>query len=267
MRLLSGILLASAVLLPLSGTAVADDEPSTQVVGGTKASTKDNPFAVFLTRPGKRNSFCGGSIVAPNKVLTAAHCVEEGGKPDDPATVNVVAGRDDERTDAGVVAKVKRLAVHPKYDGFGPDFAVLTLDRVLPYKPISLATSKDSGLQQPGKQLTVLGWGSTQKAGGGESPLLLKAKLPVVPDKSCLTFYGKDDEGIDVFNPKQMICAGDVDGNRDSCFGDSGGPFVASGKLVGVVSFGPPQCAQPNAPAVYGKVSSEETWIKQQILY
>lgn len=255
----------TVAVLSFAGTATADDDVSAQIVGGTKTSTKDHPYAVFLVKPGERTSFCGGNIIAPDKVLTAAHCADaEPGEPLPPSQVNVVAGRDDERTDAGVVAKVKKVALHPKYDGFGNDFAVLTLEKKLPYRPIRLATSKDAGLHAVGRKVTVLGWGRTS-FDNPDSPRLLKTTVPVQEDNDCLKFYGKDDAGVDIYDAKLMICAGDNAGKKDSCFGDSGGPFVAGGKLVGVVSFGPANaCAAKNSPAVYAKVSAALTWIKQQ---
>ncbi|GLZ29974.1 serine protease [Lentzea sp. NBRC 105346] len=263
MRLLTGTLLAAAVLFTVNGTAVADDV-SAQIIGGTTASTKDYPFAVFLVRPGVKTNFCGGSVIAPNKILTAAHCADDDeGNPTPPADINVVAGRDDERTNAGVLAKVTKVALHPKWDGFANDFAVLTLDRKLSFQAIPLATTKDSGLHAVGKRLTVLGWGRTVND-NPDSPLLMKTTVPVQPDRPCRDYYGKDTGGVDLYDAKVMICAGDNTGKHDSCRGDSGGPFIAGGKLVGVVSFGPEKCATPNVPAVYAKVSAARAWIRTQ---
>jgi trypsin len=256
----------TAVLMAFTGTAVAD--PGTQVVGGTRASTKDNPFAVYLVITGKITPVCGGSIVAPNKILTAAHCVDdESGpepKPLPPGARQVVAGRDDFRSTAGVVANIKKIVLHPKYDGIAFDFAVLTLDRNLPHKSIPLAGAHDSGLVKPGKHATVLGWGDTSE-GGDSSQFLLKASIPFQPDADCTKFFGKDDEGIDIYDKKSMLCASHRNGKIDACQGDSGGPFVAGGKLVGIVQFGI-GCARPNSPAAYGRVSAVNAWVKQQYL-
>jgi secreted trypsin-like serine protease len=257
------LIAGTALALIATGTASAADDVSTNVVGGTRVSTKDNPFAVFLVRPGKRTNFCGGSVVAPNKILTAAHCVETDGVPEDPATVQVVAGRDDEQSDAGVVAKVTKLVLHPQYDGIGFDFAVLTLDRKLPQKPIAMATAAQSGHHQVGTRPTVLGWGFT-KTEGPSSQFLLQARVPVVEGKTCLDFYGDDDAGVPLYDDKVMICTLDRTGKKDACFGDSGGPFVGGGVLVGVVSFGPEQCASPDSPAVFAKVSTARSWVLSQ---
>ncbi|TWP53313.1 serine protease [Lentzea tibetensis] len=270
MLLRSGIALA-AVLLGLTGTAVADPgdgDVSTQVVGGTRASTKDNPFAVFMVFTGKITPICGGSIVAPNKILTAAQCVDEGvtgPKPVPPGSRQIVAGRDDFRSTTGTVANITKIVLHEKYDGISFDFAVLTLDRKLTQKPIQLAGALDSGLYKPGKNATVLGWGDTTED-GETSQFLLKASIPILHDADCTKFWGKDDEGVDIYDKKSMMCAAHKGGKIDACQGDSGGPFVAGGKLIGTVQSGI-GCARPNSPAIYGRVSTVNAWVKQQILY
>ena len=254
---------AVAALVALTGTAAADPgDVSTQVINGSRASTKDFPFAVFLQRPGAKDSFCGGSIVAPNKILTAGHCADNAKfEADDPARIQVVAGRDDKQTTAGVVAQATKIVVHPEWtksQGLRFDFAVITLDRRLPFKPIPLAGLHDGSLYKPGNKPTVLGWGDIDNK-GTSSRFLLKANLPIQPDRECTETYGPE-----FYQPSSMMCAGDLTGKQDGCFGDSGGPFVFRGKLVGVVSFGAEECAIPDVPAVYSKVASANTWIKTQ---
>ncbi|GLZ29975.1 serine protease [Lentzea sp. NBRC 105346] len=266
MLLRAGIAVAAA-LVTLTGTAAADPgDVSTQVVGGSRASTKDFPFTVFLAKTGKKSSFCGGSIIAPNKILTAAHCVDEGEtgpKPVPPSSIQVVAGRDDKDTGDGVVAGVTKIVLHPKWDGWFFDAAVLTLDRRLPQKPISLAGPLDSGLYQPGKKATVLGWGDTTE-GGSSSRFLLKARIPILPDNDCRKFWGKFEDGVDVYQTKSMTCAAVMAGGIDACQGDSGGPFVENGKLIGLVKAGQ-GCARPNAPAIYTRTNAINNWVNQEI--
>lgn len=199
--------------------------------------------------------YCGGTLVAPNKVVTAAHCTVG----DSPSAVRVVAGRDDKNSTAGVVARVTRIWIHPSYRDvtLGYDVSVLTLDRNLTYGTLPIATSSDTGLYAAGTSGTILGWGTTS-SGGSASRYLLKATVPVVSSTSCANSYGTD------YKSAHMVCAGYTQGGTDTCQGDSGGPLVAGGKLIGITSWGE-GCAAAGYPGVYARVSAYATQIQAQI--
>lgn len=259
--------IAAAVLLLMAGTAVAD--PSAQVVGGTRASIKDNPHAVYLAPTADPSDpKCTGVVVAPAKILTAAHCVDEGVTEPKPIPLNkrvVVAGRENvHSTHEGVVAKITKIVINPKYDGISFDSAVLTLDRKLTLKPIRMAGSADRHLYAPGRSATVLGWGAV-KEGGDTNGYLMKAQIPILEDETCRVFWGDDGAGNDFYENRSMMCAAVMKGGVDACNGDSGGPFVASGKLIGLVSKGD-GCARPNHPAIYARVDAINSWVAKEIL-
>ncbi len=258
--------IAAALLVLTAGTAAAD--PSAQVVGGTRASIKDNPFAVYLAPTADtRDPRCTGVVVAPNKILTAAHCVDEGVTGPKPIPLNtrvVVAGRENvHSTGQGVVAKITAIAINPSYDSISFDSAVLTLDRALTQKPLKIAGSADRHLYAPGRSATVLGWGAV-KEGGSTNGYLMKAQIPILEDETCRVFWGEDDEGNDFYENRSMMCAGVTKGGIDACNGDSGGPFVAGGKLIGLVSKGD-GCARPNHPAIYARVDAINSWVRKEI--
>ncbi|MET8765139.1 serine protease [Lentzea sp. NPDC004782] len=264
--LLRGGIAAVLLALTAAGTAVAD--PSAQVVGGTRASIEDNPFAVYLAPTSDtRLPFCTGVVVAPDKILTAAHCVDEGVTGPKPIPLDkrvVVAGRENVHSvDEGVVAKLTRIVINPKYDGISFDSAVLTLDRSLKQKPIRMAGTADRHLYAPGKSATVMGWGAV-KEGGSTNGYLMKASIPVLDDETCRAYWGKDDEGNDFYENRSMMCAAVMKGGIDACNGDSGGPFVAGGKLIGLVSKGD-GCARPNTPAIYARVDAINSWVAKEI--
>jgi hypothetical protein len=106
----------------------------------------------------------------------------------------------------------------------------------------------------------VSGWGATAE-GGSSAAILQKVRVPIVSNTTCNAAYGG---GITA----NMLCAGLVEGGKDSCQGDSGGPLVVpdgSGwRLAGVVSFGN-GCARPNFYGVYTRISSFTTWITSQV--
>lgn len=233
-------MLVLSAMLVATGTAAAGE----QVIGGERASIEANPWAVYLTDDNGAQ-FCGGTIVAPSKVLTAAHCAL-GRAPGD---LRVVAGREDKQDrGAGVSVMPADIWIHKQYISAdeGEDVAVLTLRKPLPYTPLPIADQTDRALYQPGTQLRALGWGRTSE-NGRTSRYLLQATLPVLPDDYCAEAYPQ-------FVKTDMFCAGYEGGKIDTCQGDSGGPIVVDGKLVGVTSWGE-GCARRGKPGVYVRIS------------
>src|SRR5207248_204935 len=167
------------------------------IVGGQPANIQDFPFTVFLATPDGQQ-FCGGTLAAPNKVVTAAHCT----KDQQPDQITVVSGRTMKSSQEGTVTKVTKVWVHPKYTDAskGFDVSVLTLDKpVQDAKPIELAKADDPGYK-PDTKATILGWGNTNE-GGQDSDKLMKAEVPVVSDDGCKKAYGE-------YMPDAMVCAG-----------------------------------------------------------
>lgn len=244
--------LAMAASVVGFGQANADDD-SARIVGGSRASIADHSYAVYLASP-DGFQFCGGSIVAPDKVLTAAHCAA--GKQ--PADVLVVAGREDKDSGAGMTAAVTSIWVHPEFTEVraGFDVAVLTLDKELPYTEIEPATADDKDMYQAGTQGLILGWGRLA-ADGESSRYLMQAAVPVIADDGCTASYP-------AYLAEAMTCAGYPEGGIDSCQGDSGGPLVLNGKLAGVTSWGE-GCAAAGKPGVYTRIAAYSDAIAEQI--
>ncbi|MCP2255785.1 Trypsin [Prauserella aidingensis] len=216
------------------------------VVGGSPADIADFPYAVALT-DASGFQFCGGSLIAEDKVLTAAHCAEG----QDPADVVAVTGRTDLTTNDGSETPVSDIWVHPDYSSVttGADVAVLTLaSPVSDGRPIALASAPGGPSYTPGADATVAGWGTTSE-GGSSSDTLLQGTVPVRSDADCSAAYGSE------YDAQGMVCAGLPEGGVDACQGDSGGPLVVDGRLAGVVSWGN-GCARPNYPGVYARVGT-----------
>lgn len=260
-RFLIAAAAAMAASLPVVAFAATNgstsDQPSSsqvqpRIVGGDEASIKDHPYAVFLT-DAKGNQFCGGVIVSPSAVATAAHCAAAMSADQ----IRVVAGRQNEATHDGIVARVQRVWTEPGFSdpGKGDDVSVLNLDRQLPYKPVDLASKSDNSVYAAGTNATVLGWGRTAD-GGNRSDRLRSAQVPVVSDSSCSSAYSN-------YDSHSMVCAGYPQGGVDACQGDSGGPLVVGDKLIGIVSWGD-GCAKPGKPGVYARVSTYSDDIQAQ---
>jgi secreted trypsin-like serine protease len=253
------------------------------IVSGGPAEFANWEFTVALFRSfhGKRRFDCGGSVIAPTKVLTAAHCVY-GAKA---AKLAVVAGRPRlTDTSEGERIGVASYAIHPEYSPRGTrhDLAVITLAAPTSQPAIAPATpEEDAAATRVRSRLRVAGWGAKGPF-GVERPrglVLKKVNQWVVRTRYCLGRFTRR-----LFEPELMICAHGKRAPRwtrivrrtgfgfvtpifgSPCRGDSGGPLVADTaggpRLVGTVSFGGSFCGERLYAAVYQRVSAELAFIQ-----
>ncbi|WP_369262822.1 serine protease [Streptomyces sp. R35] len=252
-------LAAAAAVIPLASPAPAATD--SVVIGGYPVEISESPWTVALssrdrfggTRAGQ---FCGGVVIGPSTVLTAAHCLGAdvlGAPPSQVRDLKVIAGRGDLLSNDGKEIPVRDIWVNPDYDGYtnAGDFGVLTLTAPLPESSvIRMAPAKDPAYE-PDTAAVVYGWGDT--TGGGDYARGLRAaRVNVLPDAACERAYPGGADGA--YEAASMLCAGEVAGGRDACQGDSGGPLVAQGRLIGLVSWGS-GCGRAGSPGVYTRVS------------
>lgn len=247
---------ATAAMALTTGTAQA-------IVGGNPASTKDFPWLLSFEQLQKSSidtvaswrHWCGATLVGPNKVLTAAHCVQ--GLTSDRA--RVVQGRDKTSSREGKTVKVDTIWSHPKYTGAnkGNDVAVLTLRESLPGPYLPIASAEDEDLYTEGQHATIAGWGTVRSLGRG-SDQLRTAQVSVYSEEACAKDYPKN-------KPRNgQFCAGFPEGGVDTCQGDSGGPLIVDGKVAGVVSWGD-GCGDSRSAGVYADVSKYSPLLQHQI--
>ncbi|XP_058591815.1 plasminogen [Neofelis nebulosa] len=225
-----------------------------RVVGGCVANPHSWPWQVSLrTRFGKH--FCGGTLIAPEWVLTAAHCLERSSRP---AAYKVILGAHREinlETDIQDI-EVSKLFLEPTR----ADIALLKLSRsaIITSKVIPACLPPPNYVVADRTLCYITGWGDTQGTFG--AGLLKEAQLPVIENKVCNRY-----EYLNGRVKSTELCAGNLAGGTDSCQGDSGGPLVCFEKdkyiLQGVTSWGL-GCARPNKPGVYVRVSRFVPWIE-----
>ncbi len=255
--------LLAAVPVPLVALGAAGPAGAQRrVVGGTAETTADHPWVVALSSrqqfgSGRSGQFCGGALVTPTKVVTAAHCFYDesrGAKVDRPG-LKAVIGRDDMRSSAGREVPVRSVWIHPDYSFTANlnDVAVLTLADPQDSRPvIDLVGQGETEPYAAGTAARVFGWGDTT-GHGDYSPTLRGVEVPVIADQTCAQAYPGGQDGK--FDARGMVCAGEEKGGKDACQGDSGGPLVVGGRLVGLVSWGT-GCAEAAHPGVYTRVAS-----------
>lgn len=249
----------------------------TRIVNGLNAKLGQFPFIVAL---GYRNSknpevpkwLCGGTLITPTHILTAAHCVDN---RDDLylarlGELDIYSDNDGAHPEDIPIVKKK---VNENYSSIThtDDIAIVTIERPTTNAkvwPVCLPHTPEFRMRNLiGNKLVVAGWGSIY-FNGPSSHLLQYTSIPVLGNEYCDN-YTRIGGTID----DRIICAGYLNGQSDACKGDSGGPLLlgtnvrSSGffyTLIGVVSYGF-KCAEPGYPGVYTSVPHFIDWIINNI--
>jgi secreted trypsin-like serine protease len=235
-----------------------------RVIGGNNAP--DHRFAyaqITLQRSGDDHQ-CGGSLIAPDLVLTAAHCSRWF------SSIHVDRHDFSDTTDSYQIFEPIQTVFHPDFnvDTFRYDFAVVQLNgSVQNVEPVHL--NDDENVPERGYPMAVIGWGAVDystKVSPVFPDVLQRGTVRSVPNTICeeTTIGGRSLYQDEIF--PEMMCA--LSPGVDACVGDSGGPLIVAGnspegdRQVGLVSWGR-GCAV--YPGVYSRVSSGFDWIRSQV--
>jgi trypsin len=245
------------LLIAISTSTVFAKPIQGLIVGGEEAKRGEFPFIVSLQ---SGSHFCGGSLISDEWVLTAAHCVGGSG-------FKVVVGLHNlKESEGSQTFQTARVIPHPQYNRstMDYDYALVKLNAKTSFQPVSI---NETEISVPSSDTTIdsvtAGWGYLKEGAWRLSDILQKVTVPLVSTEDCNKSYDGD-------ITERMICAGLVEGGKDSCQGDSGGPLLVHDYvrdqpvLAGVVSWGI-GCARPEKFGVYSKVNAVTEWIKDTI--
>lgn len=233
-----------------------------KILGGVEAKEERHPWQVALVIPEISDNlyalFCGGVLIAPEWVLTAAHCVRGLGE----LQVQVLYGTTNLRL-GGTRQTVVAIHPNPKYVARprASDLALLRLSSAVTAQRIEpIEEDAEAEVVRGSTTLTVAGWGNIYDY-GIRSVRLMEVEVPSVTLEECGRPEAHPGKLTD-----SMLCAGFPDGQRDACEGDSGGPAVVwagnGARLAAVVSWGD-GCGDPLKYGVYARVALHTDWIRK----
>ncbi|XP_049786207.1 brachyurin-like [Schistocerca cancellata] len=232
------------------------EQQETRVVGGTEAADGEFPFVVAYIHYDVLQ--CTATIINEKWVLIAAHCVDGSNIP----AMTIHAGSNNASDDTGVRVDVGRRFVHESFDDMAltNDIALLELKQPLTFNSKIQAATLPASQQQTtaGTTATLVGWGATETSSSSTVDKLRKVDIPVWSDEECKAAY----ENYGVLR-ENNICAGTT--GKGQCNGDSGGPLIANGQQIGIVSWSEKPCASEGLPGVFTEVSYFIDWISEHI--
>ena len=269
---LSAILLFTIITTCTAGNN-KDNSPDLQIIGGEDADIKDYPWQVALFGVDENgyitHQMCGGSIIDPYWILTAAHCVQDNAHKTEKIVAHITSLSNPGQ---GQIIEISDFIVHENFD-----INILQNDIALLRLSIPIDTSKSGskvirvlnpqdeldGLIAPGTIAAITGWGTTTYQ-GQQSDILQVATLPIISVETANQWFEEtNSNAVEVIG--SMLPAGYEQGGKSGCHGDSGGPLVVKDNtntwtLAGITSWGN-VCGGVKQPAIYTRVSYFYDWI------
>ncbi|XP_075412306.1 mannan-binding lectin serine protease 1 isoform X2 [Tenrec ecaudatus] len=260
--------------LPVCGLPKFSRTLTARIFSGRPAQKGATPWIAMLTHL-RGQPFCGGSLLGTNWVVTAAHCLHEALDLEAtvlqdsylirPSDFKIILGkhwrlRSDEKEQH---LMVKRTILHPLYNPttFENDVGLVELSTSPVLDDFVMPICLPEGPPDEGAMVIVSGWGKQFLQKFPET--LMEIEIPIVDHRTCQKAYAKLKKNV----TPDMICAGEKEGGKDACAGDSGGPMVTLDRergqwyLVGTVSWGE-DCGKKDQYGVYSYILHNKAWIQ-----
>jgi len=217
------------------------DTISTNVVGGDVVPESSYPYFVWNFGVGTTTGLCGGTLIHPDIVLTAANCSALYA----PGGIVNIAGEPTNR-------EIEKIFAHPAYIASTSynDIMLVKLKGTTTTTPVTLNRFKL--LSIPGRSVTVIGLKSTKADGSGE---LGRVTLRLMGKRQCNATFGA------LYDHKTELCAGVRQGDKGACVGDGGGPLLAGNVQHGISTYVTSPCGKAGASSGFNRVSRFYQWI------
>nr|AAR14093.1 group 3 allergen SMIPP-S Yv7016C10 [Sarcoptes scabiei] len=233
--------------------------PSIAIIGGKSSNITDEPWTVAIYL--QNNYTCGGSIIDPNYVLTAAQCVHGETRSD----ISILYGTADLLLGGNFTFAKNIYYLRYRPETFDNNIALIETTAKMHLDDITSKAIKLPTIEfdpEAGTQVLVSGWGDPDPAQAIWFGSLTDANLTVIGRSQCQQQYKEIGKGPYV--NYQVFCAGGAQGGNVSIEShDAGDPAVQNSMLVGVASY--PKGYEPEFPSIFTRVGAFVTWIEQII--